>query len=408
MPQHRNPLEDLNLAELSARSSAKWQTHPAGVLPLWVAEMDVRLAEPVEKALTDAVRRGDTGYATGIGYAEAFARFAAGRWGWYGLDPARTALAPDVMLGIVEALRLITERGDTVVVNSPVYPPFFAFVEHDGRRIVQARLDEQGRLDLTTLDETFAAVRARSPHVAYLLCNPHNPTGAVHTRAELETVAALAQRHGVRVVADEIHGPLVLPGARFTPYLSVAGAENAFAVTSASKGWNLAGLKAALIIAGPDAVADLRRLPEEVSHGPSHLGVISHTAAVDHGGDWLDSLLDGLAANRDLIGRLLREHLPEVGYHPPQGTYLAWLDCRPLRLHDPGADGAAGIVTEVAGPARFFLDHAQVALSSGHVFGAGGAGFVRLNFATSQAVLTEAITRMGRAWRHAGDEAEGR
>lgn len=399
MTPNNNPLEGVGLAELTTRSSAKWRTHPPGVLPLWVAEMDVRLAEPVERALTDAVRRGDTGYATGNGYAEAFARFAASKWGWDGLDPVRTALAPDVMLGIVETLRLITERGDTVVVSAPVYPPFFAFVEHDGRRILQARLDGQGRLDLASLDETFAAARAQSPNVAYLLCNPHNPTGAVHTRAELETVAALAQRHGVRVVTDEIHGPLALPGAQFTPYLSVAGAENAFMVTSASKGWNLAGLKAALIVAGPDAAADLRRLPEEVSHGSSHLGVIGHTAALEHGGAWLDSLLDGLAANRDMVGTLLSAHLPEIGYRPPQGTYLAWLDCRPLGLHDPGTEGAAGIVTEVAGPARFFLDHADVALSSGHVFGAGGAGFVRLNFATSQATLTEAITRMARAWR---------
>ncbi|MEU8238313.1 aminotransferase class I/II-fold pyridoxal phosphate-dependent enzyme [Actinoplanes missouriensis] len=400
-----NPLEAVDPAELISRSSAKWRTHRSGVLPLWVAEMDVRLAEPVERALTDAIRRGDTGYATGAGYAEAFARFAAARWGWRGVDPARTALAPDVMLGIVEVLRLVTGRGDTVVLSAPVYPPFFAFVEHDGRRILPSRLDGRGRLDLESLEEVFAAARARSRRVAYLLCNPHNPTGAVHTRAELEAVAALAQWYGVRVVADEIHGPLVPAGAAFTPYLSVAGAEDAFAVTSASKGWNLAGLKAALIVAGPDAAADLRRLPEEVGHGPSHLGVIGHTAALDHGGAWLDGLLDGLAANRELLGRLLTEHLPEIGYQPPQGTYLAWLDCRPLGLHDPDADGVAGIVTEVAGPARFFLDHADVALSSGHVFGAGGAGFVRLNFATSQRMLTEAISRMGRAWRRVRDAA---
>ncbi len=394
---HRNPLEQLTLAELRTRTSMKWRAHPADVLPLWVAEMDVRLAEPIERVLTDAVTRGDTGYPVGAPYAEAYARFAARRWAWHDVDPARAAIAADVMLGIVEVLRLLTDRGDAVVVSAPVYPPFFAFVEHDGREVVQAALRDDGRVDLAALADTFAAVSARSARVVYLMSNPHNPTGVVHSRQELEAIAVLADRYGVRVVADEIHAPLVLPGAEFTPYLSVPGARNAFAVTSASKAFNLAGLKAALIIAGPDAAEDLRRLPEEVSHGPSHLGVLAHTAALDHGEPWLDALLDGLAANRDLLARLLADQLPAIGYRPPQGTYLAWLDCRPLGLHDPTATGAPGVVSDLAGPARFFLDHARVALSSGHVFGAGGAGHVRLNFATSQAVLTEAVTRMARA-----------
>ena len=398
--EHRagdNPLEQLTLAELRTRSSMKWRVHPAEVLPLWVAEMDVRLAEPIERALTDAVARGDTGYPVGAPYAEAYARFAARRWGWVDVDPARTAIAADVMLGVVEVLRLVTDRGDTVVVSAPVYPPFFAFVEHDGREVVQAPLGGDGRVDLAALAETFAAARARSVGVAYLMSNPHNPTGVVHSRRELEAIAALADEYGVRVVSDEIHAPLVLAGAEFTPYLSVAGARNAFTVTSASKAFNLAGLKAALIIAGPGAAADLRRLPEEVGHGPSHLGILAQTAALDHAEPWLDALLDGLAGNRDLLARLLADQLPEITYRPPQGTYLAWLDCRPLGLHDPAAPGAPGIVSELAGPARFFLDHARVALSSGHVFGAGGAGHVRLNFATSQAVLSEAIARMARA-----------
>jgi cystathionine beta-lyase len=234
------------------------------------------------------------------------------------------------------------------------------------------------------------------------MSNPHNPTGVVHTRAELVAVAVLARRHGVRVISDEIHAPLVLGDARFTPYLSVDGAGDAFAMVSASKAWNLAGLKAALAVAGPDAAADLARLPEEVSHGPSHLGVIAHTAAFRDSRDWLDALLAGLTANRELLGQLLAEHLPGIGYRPPEGTYLAWLDCTALGLtapdreESPAPDGP-GIVTDLAGPARFFLDRARVALSSGHVFGAGGAGHVRLNFATHPDIVTEAITRMSRA-----------
>jgi cysteine-S-conjugate beta-lyase len=392
-----NPLEQLDEAQLRTRTSLKWRTHPADVLPLWVAEMDVPLADPVVSALTIAISRGDTGYPFGSGYAEALAGFAARRWGWSGLEVARTAIVPDVMLGIVEVLRLVTERGDTVVLSAPVYPPFYAFVGHDGRQIIEAPLASDGRVDLAVLEDAFTRAKAQGRHAAYLMSNPHNPTGVVHSRAELEGIAELARRHRVRVVSDEIHAPLVLPGAQFTPYLSVTGAENGFMVTSASKAWNLPGLKAGLAIAGPEAAGDLARMPEEVSHGPSHLGVIAHTAALNEGDAWLDALLAGLDANRALLGRLLADHLPQAGYIPPQGTYLAWLDCRPLGLHDPDAAAGPGIVTEMTGPARFFLDNARVALSSGHVFGAGGNGYVRLNFATSPAILTEALTRMANA-----------
>lgn len=392
-----NPLEELSLEDLRRRTSVKWRTYPEDVLPLWVAEMDVRLAEPIAAALVQAIERGDTGYPSGRGLAEAYAGFAARRWGWAGVDPANTALAPDVMLGIVEVIRLLTSPGDTVVVSAPVYPPFYAFVEHDQRLIRHAPCTEAGRLDHEALDRVFGEVRAAGRPAVYLMSNPHNPTGTVHSRPELEQLAALARRHGVRVVSDEIHSPLVLAGAAFTPYLSVAGAEDGFAVVAASKAWNLAGLKTGLIVAGPGAAADLRRLPEEVGHGASHLGVIAHTTAFDEGEPWLDALLAGLADNRTLLRELVGERLPQIGLRPPEGTYLAWLDCRPLGLHDPAADGAPGIVTDLAGPARFFLDHARVALSSGHVFGAGGGGHVRLNFATSRAVVTEVVDRMARA-----------
>ncbi|MBR7835367.1 aminotransferase class I/II-fold pyridoxal phosphate-dependent enzyme [Actinospica durhamensis] len=238
--------------------------------------------------------------------------------------------------------------------------------------------------------------RRSGRRAAFLLCNPHNPGGAVHTREELGAVAELARRHGVRVVADEIHAPLVLPGARFTPYLTVEGTHDAFALTSASKAWNLAGLKCALALAGPGAAHELRRMPEEVGHGPSHLGAIAHTAALREGGAWLDDLLRGLDANRALLGKLIARHLPMARYRPPQATYLAWLDLTALGLHEDGAEGP-GVVGELAGPAALFAERARVAVSSGHVFGRGGAGCVRLNFATSPTLLREALAAMGRA-----------
>ncbi len=391
-----NPLEELNLQQLQLRTSMKWRAHPADVLPLWVAEMDVLLAPTVADVLHTAIDIGDTGYPSGTAFAEAVGEFASRRWQWHDLEVSRTTLVPDVMLGVVETLRLITDPGDAVIVNPPVYAPFYAFVSHDGRRVIEAPLDADGRIDLDALEDAFTRASASGGKVAYLLCNPHNPTGTVHTADELGGVAERARRFGVRVVSDEIHAPVILPGSRFTPYLSVPGAEDAFALTSASKAWNLSGLKAALLIAGPEAAADLRRMPEEVSHGPSHLGVIAHAEAFKTGDDWLDLLLAGLDANRTLLGELVAEHLPGVKYQRPQGTYLAWLDCRQLGF-DEEATGGLAVVADLAGPARWFLDHARVALSSGHVFGTGGTGHVRLNFATSQAILTEAISRMGRA-----------
>ncbi len=397
-----NPLEELTLEQLRQRTSMKWCAHAADILPLWVAEMDVHLAPPVAQAIHAAVDAGDTGYPHGKGYARAVSEFAAARWQWNGLSVGRTRVVPDVMLGVVEMLRLVTDRGDTVIVNSPVYAPFYAFVSHDGRRVVEAPLNDSGRIDLGALDDAFASARRSagpSGKVGYLLCNPHNPTGAVHTAEELQAIAERARRYGIRVVSDEIHAPLILPGARFIPYLSVPGAENALALTSASKAWNLAGLKAALAIAGPESAADLRRMPEEVGHGASHLGLIAHTAAFTGGGDWLDALLRGLDDNLALLQHLLKEHLPGVQLLRPQGTYLAWLDCRELGFEEEEHGEGIQVVSDLSGPARWFRDHARVALSSGHVFGTGGAGHVRLNFATSQAILTEAVSRMGQAIR---------
>lgn len=391
-----NPLEELTLQQLQLRTSMKWRAHPADVLPVWVAEMDVKLPPTVAEALRVAIDNGDTGYPCGTALAEAVSQFASERWQWHDLEVGRTTIVPDVMLGIVEVLRLVTGRGDAVVVNPPVYAPFYAFVSHDGRRVVEAPLDADDRIDLAALEEAFGRARTGGGKVAYLLCNPHNPTGSVHTADELRAVADLARRFGVRVVSDEIHAPVILSGSRFTPYLTVPGAENAFALISASKAWNLSGLKAALAIAGPEAAADLHRMPEEVSHGPSHLGVIAHAEAFRTGGDWLDLLLRGLNENRTLLGDLIAEHLPPVKYQWPQGTYLAWLDCRELGLDEDVADRPA-VVADLSGPARWFLDHARVALSSGHVFGTGGTGHVRLNFATSRAILTEAVSRMGQA-----------
>jgi cystathionine beta-lyase len=377
-----NPLDVLSLEQLRRRTSMKWRRYPPDVLPLWVAEMDVPLAEPIVRAVEQAMAIGDTGYPEGSAYGEAIADFAAARWGWQ-LDVAATATVPDVMRGIVEILKLITDPGDAVVVNSPVYTPFYVYLEHMGRRVIEAPLSAAGRIDPDALDRAFALAASGERRAAFLLCSPHNPTGTVHTRDELDAVIGLAAQRGVRVIADEIHAPIVYPGSQQLPYLSLPGTERGFALLSASKGWNLAGLKAAVAVAGAEAALELAHLPFEVRSGPSHIGVIAHVAALRDARGWLDSLLAGLHSNRRLLGELLADRLPSIGYREPQGTYLAWLDCRAL--------GLAG------DPAAVFLERGGVAVNSGPPFGTGGAGHVRVNFATSPEILSEAVARMASA-----------
>ena len=377
-----NPLLALSLADLRQRHSLKWRLYGDDVLPLWVAEMDVLPPEPVVRAVSEAMARGDTGYPWAPDYAEALAGFAQRRWGW-APEPRDARLVANVMTGVSEVLRLVTGPGDAVVVNSPVYPPFYGFVHNLGRRVVEAPVSSEGRLDPETLTAAFVEGTRGGGRAAYLLSSPHNPTGAVHTVDELTTAGELAAARGVRVVVDEIHAPLVYAPTRFTPYLSLPVGASAFSLMSASKGFNLAGLNAALALAGAEAAADLARMPEEAAFGASHLGVLAQAAALRDGDAWLEALLGGLDSNRRLLAELLAEHLPQVGYRVPQATYLAWLDCRALGL---GTD-----------PAAVFRERGRVALSPGPDFGTGGEGHARLNFATSPEVLAEAVERMASA-----------
>jgi cystathionine beta-lyase len=346
------------------------------VLPAFVAEMDVALAPPVRDALVEAIELGDLGYAEPGGVFESFASFAQRRLGW-APDPARMRLVPDVMAGIVEVLRVLTEPGDGVVITPPVYPPFFEGIPEAGRRVVEAPLAD-GELDVDALDAAFAA-GAR----AFLLCNPHNPTGRVLERGRLEGVAALAARHGALVISDEIHAPLTLPGAVHTPFAAL-GDSRSVVLASASKAFNFAGLKCAILVAGSDGVArELDRLPDELRYRAGLLGVIGSQAAFEHGDAWLDDLLAALDANRRRLGALLGEHLPAIAYRPPEASFLAWLDCRGLGLGDD--------------PAAAFLERGRVALLPGHDFGAQGRGFARLNIGTSDELLSEAVRRIAAA-----------
>lgn len=366
--------DDLSLDELRARRSVKWRRYPDDVLPAWVAELDFPLADPVHRALLDAVARDDTGYAYADGLAAAFAGFAVARWRWE-VDPLRTLLVADIMSGVGELLRTLTAPGDGIVVNPPVYPPFFRMVDEVGRELVEVPLGADWRLDLDALEAAFAA-GAR----CYLLCSPHNPTGTVHSRDELAAVAELAERHDVLVISDEVHAPMTLPGAAHVPYLDV-GPENGLALVSASKAWNVPGLKCALAIAASERMTEaLRRLPEHVPFHAGHFGVLANIAAFADGGEWLDGLVAHLDAQRDRAAELLAAQLPDVRHVRPEAGYLVWLDCRELDLGDD--------------PSEVFLERGRVALSPGLPFGPQGKGFARLNVGTSGALLAEAVSRM--------------
>lgn len=366
------PFEALTLDELRLRTSIKWRMYPPDVLPLWVAEMDVMPAPAVVAALQDALRRGDVGYPPlDTSYAEALADVAQRRWDW-ALDVTATQTVADVLTGVHHAVAALSAPGDVVLVPSPVYPPLLDFTAAMGRRVVPVPLTPAGRLDLDAIGSAMADARV------LLLCSPHNPTGTVHTADELRTVAALAEEHGVDVVVDEIHALLVPEGERFTPYLSVT--DRGLVVTSASKAFNLAGLKAGVIVGGPRSRGVVEGLPHSLGYGVSHVGAIAHMAAWRHGDEWIDAVNAAIASNAAFLGELLAERLPDVGYRAPSSTYLAWLDCTDLGLGDD--------------PAAVFLERGRIALNSGPTFGVGGAGHVRMNIAASRATLAEAVDRM--------------
>jgi cystathionine beta-lyase len=376
-------LGDCSLASLRRRTSFKWRTYPADVLPAFVAEMDFDLAEPIKDAVRAALAIGDCGYPHKGELGEAFADYARTRLGW-SPHPDLVFAIPDVMTGVAEVLTAVTEPGAGVVINPPVYAPFFFRIRLLGRRVVEAplRCGEDGRYDLDpdALDRALG-----SPGVgAYLLCSPHNPVGRVWSRDQLLTVADICQRHGVPLLVDEIHAPLVLAGARQVPFLSLGHdhSERTIAFTSASKGWNIPGLKCGLAVAGgtggASALGD--RWDALLASG---LGVGGSVAAFRDATGWLDAAVAQLDENRRLLVSLLAEHLPGVGYRPPEASFLAWLDCRELGL---GAD-----------PAAAFLERGRVAVSPGPDFGA--PGFARLNIGTSPELMTEAVRRMAVALR---------
>jgi cysteine-S-conjugate beta-lyase len=373
-------LGDCSLANLRRRRSYKWATHPGDVLPAFVAEMDFDLAEPLKVALREAIDRGDCGYAKPVGIGEAYAEFSAARHRW-SPAPENVVAVPDVMTAIVEVIRTLTPVGSGIVINPPVYPQFFKRIGFAERAVVPAplRLAARGRyeLDLAALDEALSTAGV----AAYLLCSPHNPVGRVWSEEDLLAVADLCREHRVLLLVDEIHAPLTLPGTEHTPFLSLdhEGAQRALTFTSASKGWNIPGLKCGLAVVASDEYRSMLDARWEALLA-GHLGVLATIAAFRHGTTWLEAVIGQLDENRSQLSTLLTGPLEQVVYFPPEASFLAWLDCRALALGDD--------------PAARFLDKGRVALSPGPDFGEQGQGFVRLNMGTSPDLLADIVHRM--------------
>lgn len=372
----------LPLDELRERTSEKWREYPDDVLPLFVAETDFPLAPEITKSLQRALDAGDTGYvASRTPVASSYAAFAQRRFGW-DVDPTRVRTTADVSMGIVEILRRVTQPGERVVVMPPIYPPFYDLVAEAGAEVVRVPLRDSGTAWEMDLDGIRAALDDGA--TAILLCNPHNPTGTVHRRDALTALGELAEEFGAAVVSDEIHAPLAQPGTGFTPFLDAGDAARrvGYAVVSASKAFNLAGLKCALMVTAIDETsAVVRGLPVEVEWRTGQFGLLAAVAAFSEESDpWLDGLLRTLDANRLLVEDLLASRLPQAKYRIPDAGYLAWIDLSGLGWGDA--------------PARRILKDARVALSAGSTFGVEGAGHVRLNFGTSPEIITEAVERI--------------
>ena len=381
-------LDNLDAGALRRRGSLKWTAFPTEIAA-WVAESDFGTAPAVTAALHAATQAGTFGYlppALRAELTDACARWHSERYGW-DVPPSRIKPVADVL----EALRITIERfsrpGSPVIVPTPAYMPFVTAPQEWGREVIEVPLVPDGLRTTLDLDALADAIRAGGHLV--LLTNPHNPTGRVYPRGELTALAEVIDRHGARVFSDEIHAPLVYPGARHIPYASVSAAAAAHTVTatSASKAWNIPGLKCAQILLSNDAdEARWTSFDMLATHGASTLGVAANTAAYRDGGPWLGALVEHLDGNRGALAEVLAERAPQIGHVPPEGTYLAWLDLREALSASPHAPRDH--------IARWIGERTGVALTDGSVCGRAGRGFVRFNLAMPRPLVVEAGRRI--------------
>ena len=371
----------LTLAELRKRKSVKWRHFPSDVLPLPVAEMDFPTAPKIKAALTDMVERSDTGYLGPFPELfDAFANFSAKRWGWQ-VDTKQMRIATDVGVGIVEIMRTLIKPGEKVMLNSPVYENIWRWVSEVHATTVDTPLSEDNlsyKLDLAAIEKEY-----QNGVKVHILCHPHNPVGVIFSKDQLSDLADLAKKYQVVILSDEIHAPLTYDAKTFTPFLNVSqnAKEVGITITSASKSFNLAGLKCALIITDSIKLQErINLMPPAVTWRASLFGAVASTAAYAESVDWLDGVLITLDQNRKLVEKLIATKAPAIKYRIPDFGYLAWLDLSALAL---GED-----------PAAVILEKGKLAVNGGVLYGPKHKSFVRLNFGTSPEIITEAFDRL--------------
>ena len=379
----------ITVPDLRRAGSVKWSTFPE-CIGAFIAEMDFGTAPTITQALHSAIDVGLLGYlpaAVADAMSEAAADWQKATYGWP-VRPDQIHPMADVLKGMEVAIAHYSAPGAPVILPTPAYMPFFSVPPALGRRIIEVPLtfvDGRYAMDLDGLERSFQAGGS-----LLVLCNPCNPVGRVFSRAELVAISEVVARNGGRVFADEIHAPLVYPGHTHVPYASISpeAAGHTITATSASKAWNLPGLKCAQIIISNDADAAVwDDIGPMTSHGASNLGVIANTVAFTTGREWLDQVIAYNDQNRLALADLLAEHIPAIRYVPPEGTYIAWLDGRELGLGDR--------------PADFFREKAGVAMTDGVACGAPGTGFMRFIFATPRPILEQAVLQMADALKAA-------
>ena len=376
-------LRSLDVGELRAKRGAKWGARDAR-FSAWVADMDFPVAPAITEALRQVLDGNEFGYPNWGGpfatspAAKLFAPRMAERFGWEA-RPERVHDMIDVIQGVRSSVYHLSAPGDGVVLHLPAYHPFIDTIGEMDRRLIPVA-QHDGAFDYDDLERRLTS--SPTPATMWILCHPHNPLGHVFERAELERIAEIAERFDLTVISDEIHADLMMPGETHIPFESLGEEVSArtITVTSASKAFNLAGLRWAVLHAGNDRMHEaLRALPGHYLGAPNVMAVVATVAAWTDGGDWLDAVLDVVDENRRTLTDLLACHLPGVVYEPPRATYLAWLDCRSLGLGDD--------------PAETFLARG-VALSPGPQFGPQGIGHARINLATSPQILADTVAAM--------------
>ena len=387
MAHHR--FDDITVDDLVTQASMKWSRNP-GKLAAFVAEMDFGVAPVITQALHEEIDAARLGYLPpGIirDMTQATSAFMKKRFGW---DVPRARIYPvaDVLAAYDIFLEHFTRPGSALIIPTPAYMPFFTVTALRGRDVIQVPMvtgaDGRSEMDLDAIGNALAS----GAH-GVILCNPHNPVGRVYSKPELLAFADVVEAHGGRVFSDEIHAPITFDGHHHLPYASLSETTAGHTITavSASKAWNIPGLKCAQLIASNDQDhAALQEFGPMVSHGAGTPGLVANTVAYNEGHEWLEDVLGYINNNRTRLGELLDEHLPGVGYTPPEGSYIAWLDCRGL----PD-------VTEGASWSEFFMTKAGVALTDGALCGEAGVGHVRMMLSAPTHILELIVTRMGEA-----------